>query len=154
MTAPMTSVNMPSEDWRAYRGVLWRRAMAFIVDYVLIAILVIPAAVLVFFLGLLTLGLGFYLFPVLYFVVAALYFGLTVGGAAQASPGMRMMGLQIARMDGQPLDFMTAMIHLVLFWIGNAVLTPLVLLVGLFTDRGRLLHDFLIGTVTVRRDIY
>ena len=35
-----------------------------------------------------------------------------------------------------------------------AVLAPLVLLVGLFTDRGRLLHDLLIGTVTIRRDNY
>ncbi len=154
MTAPITEINLPSEDWRAYRGVLWRRALAFVFDYVMIAILWIPAAFVVFFLGILTLGLGFALYPVLYFLVAVAYFGLTVGGRAQASPGMRMMGLQIARIDGQPIDFMMAMVHLVLFWIANALLTPLVLLVGLFTDRGRLLHDLLIGTVTVRRDIY
>ena len=35
-------------------------------------------------------------------------------------------------------------------WIGNAILTPFVLLVGLFTDRGRLLHDLLLGTAAVR----
>ncbi|MNL75024.1 RDD family protein [compost metagenome] len=83
-----------------------------------------------------------------------LYFGVTVGGREQASPGMRMMGLAIARTDGRPMDFLTAIVHLVIFWIANALLTPLVLLIGLFTDRSRLLHDLLIGTVTVRRDSY
>ena len=33
---------------------------------------------------------------------------------------------------------------------GGIILTPLILLVGLFTERSRLIHDFLVGTVTVR----
>ena len=32
----------------------------------------------------------------------------------------------------------------------NSVLTPLILLVGLFTDRSRLVHDLLLGTVIAR----
>lgn len=52
------------------------------------------------------------------------------------------------------MDFLTAIVHLAIFWIANALLTPLILLIGLFTDRGRLLHDLLIGTVAVRRDMY
>ena len=147
-------VRIPSTDWRAYRGVLSRRALAFCVDYLFVALLWIPAAVVVFFLGILTLGLGFMLYPALFAIVAMLYFGWTVGGRAQASPGMAMMGLQIARTDGRPMDFLTAIVHLVIFWIANAFLTPFILLIGRFTDRGRLLHDFLIGTVTIRRDRY
>ncbi|OBZ96206.1 membrane protein [Pararhizobium polonicum] len=154
MSVQDDNVRIPSSDWRAYRGVLSRRAVAFVIDYAIVALLWIPAAVVVFFLGLLTFGLGFYLYPVLFAGLAMLYFGVTVGGAKQASPGMNMMGLAIARTDGRPMDFLTAIVHLVIFWIANALLTPLVLLVGLFTDRGRLLHDLLIGTVTVRRDIY
>ena len=38
------------EDWRAYSGVLSRRVFAFILDYVIVALLCIPAAVVVFFL--------------------------------------------------------------------------------------------------------
>ena len=68
--------------------------------------------------------------------------------------GMNVMGLALARVDGRPIDFLTAIVHLVLFWIGNALLTPFIVLVGLFTDRGRLLHDLLLGTVVVRRDRY
>lgn len=138
------------DDWRAYSGTLSRRVFAFAIDYVLILALCIPAAVVVFLLGLLTLGLGFYLYPVLFFVVAALYFGMTVGGNAQASPGMRAMGIAMIRVDGQRIDFLVAIVHLVLFWILNSILTPFVLLVGLFTDRSRLLHDLLIGTATIR----
>lgn len=146
---PNTAQAVP-EDWRAYSGTLSRRIFAFAIDYILILVLCIPAAVVVFFLGILTLGLGFYLYPVLFFVVAALYFGLTVGGDAQASPGMRAMGIAMIRVDGRRIDFLTAIIHLVLFWILNSVLTPLILLAGLFTERSRLVHDLLIGTATIR----
>jgi uncharacterized RDD family membrane protein YckC len=138
------------DDWRAYSGVLSRRVFAFVVDYALVLLLCIPAAVVVFFLGILTLGLGWFLYPALFVIVALIYFGMTVGGRAQASPGMRAMGIAVARLDGRRIDFMTAVVHMVLFWILNSVLTPLILLAGLFIERSRLVHDLLLGTVVVR----
>ena len=146
----MTQEQTADTDWRAYRGVLSRRAIAFIADYIAIGLLWIPAAVLVFFLGVLTFGLGFALYPILFFIVAGIYFGLSISGPFQATPGMRAMGLKMRRIDGGQIDFMTAIVHLVLFWIMNAVLTPLILLAGLFTDRNRLVHDLLLGTEVVR----
>jgi uncharacterized RDD family membrane protein YckC len=139
------------DNWRAYSGVLSRRIFAFVIDYLFVLMLCIPAAVIVFFLGILTLGLGFMLYPALFFIVALLYFGLTLGGASQGSPGMRAMGLAMTRVDGRRMDFLTAMVHTVLFWVINSVLTPLVLLAGLFIERSRLVHDLLLGTVVVRR---
>ena len=138
------------EDWRAYSGVLSRRVFAFILDYLIVLLLCIPAAVIVFFLGIITLGLGFMLYPALFVIVALLYFGMTLGGPAQASPGMRAAGITMLRLDGRRMDFLTAMVHTVLFWVINSVLTPLILLAGLFTDRSRLVHDFLLGTVVAR----
>jgi uncharacterized RDD family membrane protein YckC len=138
------------DDWRAYSGVLSRRVLAFIVDYMIVLLLCIPAAVVVFFLGIITLGLGFMLYPALFVIVALLYFGLTLGGASQASPGMRMAGIAVARVDGKRMDFLTAMVHTVLFWLINSILTPLILLAGLFIERSRLVHDLLLGTVVVR----
>ena len=138
------------QDWRAYSGTLTRRAVAFCVDYVLIAILILPAAVVLFLLGIPTLGLAWYLFPGLGLIVAALYFGISLSGASQASPGMRMMGVMLVRVDGRKIDFVTAMVHLILFWVLNSVLTPLILLAGLFTDRSRLIHDLLVGTAAIR----
>ncbi|UJW73262.1 RDD family protein [Rhizobium sp. SL42] len=138
------------EDWRAYSGVLSRRVFAFIIDYMLVALLWIPAAVVVFFLGILTLGLGWLLYPILFFIVAGLYFGMSLAGAAQATPGMRAMGIAMVRLDGRKLDFVTAIAHLALFWILNSILTPLILLAGLFIERSRLVHDLLLGTATIR----
>jgi len=150
MTLEPNPLYAAPQDYRAYSGVLSRRVFAFIIDYLLVALLWIPAAVVVFFIGVITLGLGFMLYPVLFLLVAAVYFGLSLGGPSQATPGMKAMGIAMVRVDGQKIDFMTAMVHLVLFWIINSVLTPLILLVGLFTDRSRLVHDLLIGTAAVR----
>ncbi|AYM05038.1 MULTISPECIES: RDD family protein [Agrobacterium] len=138
------------DDWRAYSGVLSRRVFAFVIDYAIVLLLCIPAAVIVFFLGVITLGLGFFLYPALFVIVAVLYFGMTLGGPSQATPGMRAMGIAMARMDGRRIDFLLSTVHIVLFWVINSVLTPLILLAGLFTERSRLVHDFLLGTVIVR----
>lgn len=144
----MTDTYHPQADSRiyAYEGLLTRRVLAFVIDYALILLLMIPAAVALFFLSIITLGLGFFLYPVLFFVVAGLYFGLTLSSRSQASPGMRMMDVRMVREDGGRIDLVTALVHLVVFWILNSVLTPFILLVGLFTERKRLLHDILIGT--------
>ncbi|MCZ7448663.1 RDD family protein [Agrobacterium rhizogenes] len=138
------------DDWRAYSGVLSRRVFAFLIDYAIVLLLCIPAAVVVFFLGVITFGLGWFLYPALFVIVAVLYFGVSLGGPSQATPGMRAMGIAMARMDGRRIDFLLATVHIVLFWVINSVLTPLILLAGLFTERSRLVHDFLLGTVMVR----
>lgn len=138
----------------AFQGTLTRRIFAFLIDYFLLVLLILLAAVAVFFLGVLTLGLAWFVYPILGVLVAMLYFGATIGGSAQASPGMRAMGLILVQQSGRPIDFLTAIVHLVLFWIFNAVLSPLVLLVALFTNRNRLLHDILLGTAMADRAAY
>lgn len=140
------------DDVRAYDGVRTRRILACLMDYVIVGLLTIPFAILVLVLGLLTLGLGWMLFSVLVPLVAILYIWNTLGGAEQATFGMRMMGIRLDRLDGRPVDGLLAVVHSVLFWAGNVVLTPLVLLVSLFSDRKRTLHDLLLGTVVSRTD--
>ncbi|PZP43822.1 MAG: RDD family protein [Agrobacterium fabrum] len=150
MSLDQNPTDIAPDDWRAYSGVLSRRVFAFLIDYAIVLLLCIPAAVIVFFLGVITFGLGWFLFPALFVIVAVLYFGMTLGGSSQATPGMRAMGIAMARMDGQRIDFLLSTVHIVLFWVINSVLTPLILLAGLFTERSRLVHDFLLGTVIVR----
>jgi uncharacterized RDD family membrane protein YckC len=140
------------DDDRTFEGVRTRRIVAFCVDYLIVGLLLIPFAIIVFLLGILTLGLGWMLFGILVPVVAVLYVWNTMGGPNQATIGMAMMGLKLERLDGRPIDGLTAVVHSVLFWAGNAILTPLVLLVSLFADRKRTLHDLLLGTVVTRRD--
>ena len=140
------------EDERIYDGVRTRRVFAFLIDYVIVGLLLIPFAILVAILGLLTLGLGWALFGVLGPAVALVYVWSTLGGPRQATMGMRMMGIRLERLDGRRVDGLLAVVHSVLFWAFNVVLTPLVLLVTLFADRKRTLHDLLLGTVVTRTD--
>ena len=140
------------DDARLYDGVRTRRVLAVIIDYLIVALLTIPVAILVFVFGVLTLGLGWVLFSILVPVVALTYVWFTLGSTDQATSGMKMMGVRLERLDGRPIDGMVAVVHSVLFWAGNVILTPLVLLVSLFADRKRTLHDLLLGTV-VRRTL-
>ena len=64
------------------------------------------------------------------------------------------LNVAAATLDGRPVDGLLAIVHTVLFWAGNAVLTPLILLATLFTNHKRTLHDLLLGTVVVRSDTY
>lgn len=140
------------DDVRAYDGVRTRRVLAFCIDYLIVGLLMIPFAIVIFFLGILTLGLGWALFGVLFPIVAIVYVWSTLGGPNQATTGMRMMNIRLNRLDGLPVDGFLAVLHGVLFWAGNVILTPLVLLVTLFADRKRALHDLLLGTVVTRTD--
>ena len=140
------------DDIRVYEGVLSRRMMAFVIDYVLVALMTVPFAILVFVFGVFTLGLGWALFSVLFPAVALIYIWNTLGGASQATVGMRMMDIRLERLDGQPIDGLVAVVHTVLFWAGNVLLTPLILLATLFLERKRTVHDLLLGTVVTRAD--
>ena len=140
------------DDVRAYSGVRTRRILAFCLDYLIVGLLLIPFAILVLLLGLLTFGLAWSLFAILAPLVALIYIWNTLGGPNQATVGMRMMGIRLDRLDGRRVDGMLAVVHSVLFWAANVVLTPLVLLISLFADRKRTLHDLLLGTVVTRTD--
>lgn len=140
------------DDIRLYDGVRTRRILAFVTDYIIVGLLMIPCAVLVFLLGLVTLGFGWALFGVLFPLVALIYVGMTMGGRAQATLGMRMMAIRLERLDGARIDPLIAVVHTVLFWAGNVILTPLILIATLILDRKRTVHDLLLGTVVVRND--
>ncbi len=140
------------DDDRLYDGVRTRRVLAFLVDYLIVGLLLIPFGILVFLLGIMTLGLGWMLFGVLVPLVAIAYVWNTLGSRRQATLGMRMMGIRLERLDGNPVDGLFAVVHSVLFWALNAVLTPFILLATLVLDRKRAVHDLLLGTVVVRDD--
>ena len=61
--------------------------------------------------------------------------------------------MRLERTDGRPIEGPFAALHSVLFWVSITFLTPLVLLVALFTPRRQLAHDLVLGTVMVRSDV-
>jgi hypothetical protein len=77
----------PATQPELFEGVLARRVVAFLIDVVVIAVPLIFLAIFIFMFGLVTLGLGWFLFlfygPVAV-IWALIYYGLTFG-----SPGFR-----------------------------------------------------------------
>lgn len=143
----------PQYESRAfYEGVRSRRVLAFLIDYLLVFLLCIPVAILIAIFGVLTLGLGWALYAVMFPLVALLYVAKTLGGPQQATKGMQMMNIKLVRLDGTRIDSLFAIVHSVLFWGLNVVLTPLILLATLVLDRKRTVHDLLLGTVVIRAD--
>lgn len=132
-----------------FEGLRWRRTMAFVVDVSMVGMLFMIAAFAVFFLGLLTLGLGWMLYFILWQAVALLYTAFTLGGPSSATPGMRLMGLEMRLWYGAKAYPLLAAAHVIAFWLSISFLTPLVLVVSLINERKRLLHDIVLGTVVV-----
>ena len=135
-----------------FRGVLARRVFAFLIDLLVLSVPVILAVIFIAVFGLVTLGLGWVLFWLVSpasVIWALIYYGATLGGPYSATLGMRAMDLELRTWYGAPGYFVLGAMHAVLFWISVSVLSPLVLLVGLFNARRRLLHDIVLGTVVI-----
>ena len=62
---------------------------------------------------------------------------------------MRVMDLEMRTWYGSPAYFVLGAVHAIVFWLTISFLTPLILLVGFFNDRKRLLHDMVVGTVVI-----
>jgi uncharacterized RDD family membrane protein YckC len=139
-----------------FRGVLTRRLFAFLIDVLVLSIPVILACVFIAVFGVVTLGLGWALFWLVSpasVIWALIYYGASLGGPHSATLGMRVMDLELRTWYGAPGYFVLGAMHAVLFWISISVLSPLVLLVGLFNGRRRLLHDIVLGTVVINSSI-
>jgi uncharacterized RDD family membrane protein YckC len=142
----------PQSEPALFEGVLSKRVFAFLVDAMIVLALMVPAAIVVAILGLFTLGLGWLIYGILLPLVAILYVALTLGGRHSAMPGMRLAGIEMRTWSGGPMFGLLAVMHALLFWFTVSLLTPLVLVVGLFTHRRQLLHDALLGVVMVNSD--
>jgi uncharacterized RDD family membrane protein YckC len=147
----------PLSQPELFRGVLTRRFFAFLIDLVVLLIPVILAVVFILVFGVVTLGLGWALFWLVSpasVIWALIYYGASLGGPHSATIGMRMMDLELRTWYGAPGYFVLGAAHAMLFWATMSFLTPLVLLVGLFDGRRRLLHDLVLGTVVINSSVH
>lgn len=142
----------PAVSPELFEGVLARRFMAFLIDVTIIAIPVIFAAVFIFILGIVTLGVGWALYWLLSpatVIWAVCYSGYTFGSPASATIGMRVMDLEMRTWYGAPAYFVLGAVHAIAFWFTVSFFTPFVLVIAFFNQRRRLLHDILLGTVII-----
>ena len=131
----------------ALAGVRTRRILALCVDFTLVSLLV---AVLWVVSIVLTFGFALFFLPPLWPIVAFFYNGLSVSGRKMATPGMRLMDLEM-RMnnDGARVPFVNAAVQAVLFYVSWCF--PPIFLVSLVDAEKRCLHDIIAGVVIVRR---
>jgi uncharacterized RDD family membrane protein YckC len=142
----------PAVNPELFEGVLARRCIAFVVDVIIIALPVIFAAIVIFIFGIVTIGVGWLLYFLLYpaaVIWAIFYYGLTFGSAASATIGMRVMDLEMRTWYGAPAYFVLGAVHAIIYWVSVSFLTPFILLVAFFNHRRRLLHDMLAGTIVI-----
>ena len=142
----------PMANPELFEGVLARRIVAFMIDFLIIAIPVVLAAMFIFAFGIVTLGLGwalYWLLPAASVLWALTYFGITLGGPNSATIGMRVMDLEMRTWYGAPAYFVLGAVHAIAFWFSISALTPFILLVCFFNERRRLLHDIVLGTVVI-----
>ena len=143
----------PVRNPELFDGVLLRRTCAFVIDVIIIMVPVALATLFILLFGLVTFGLGWLLYWLLRpatIIWALLYYGFTLGSPASATIGMRVMNIQLRTWYGDPCYFVLGAVHAIAYWVSVTFLTPLVLIVGFFNDRRRLLHDFVVGTVMIR----
>ncbi len=145
----------PAANPELFEDVLARRLVAFVIDLVILAIPVALAAMFIFAAGIITLGLGFFLYallpPAIIFWALA-YYGVTLGSPRSATIGMRLMDLEMRTWYGAPAYFVLGAVHAIVFWISVSALSPLVLLVCFFNQRRRALHDILLGAVIINNE--
>lgn len=146
--------NAASQDtfWpdSAFDGIIIKRCLAFLADLAVVLILLVLATAAFGVLGIISFGLlwpGAALTPLL--VLA--YFTFSMGGRHSATPGMRWQGIELRAWNGNRPGYVQAFLQTILFYVSVTVGTALVLLVPFFNRRRRCLHDYLCGTVFVRR---
>lgn len=132
--------------------ILSKRLLAFAIDAIIVIIATVPAFLAVLVLGVLTFGLGWLLFPFVFAFVALGYLALTLGGRESATIGMRSAGIEMRTLGGERMYPLLAVLEGLLFWVLVGFLTPLVLIVGLMSNRKRLLHDMLLGTIMLNSE--
>ena len=146
----------PYAEPELFRGVLTRRVIAFLIDLIVLSVPVILAVIFIAVFGVVTLGLGWALFWLVSpasVIWAIVYYGTTIGGPHSATLGMRVMDLEVRTWYGAPGYFVLGAAHAVLFYVSISVLSPLILLIGLFNARRRLAHDIVLGTVVINNSV-
>jgi uncharacterized RDD family membrane protein YckC len=151
VSGPMAGLPNPETDAEFYRGVPFRRFVAWVIDLIVVLAIGVPLA-LVF--GVFTLGFGFALFPAILTAIAFGYRTLTLANAS-ATWGMQFCGIEFRRGDGTRFDLTTAVLHTLIQTVAFAffVLQLLSCVTILATRYGQSLADLILGTTALHRAV-
>lgn len=137
----------PDLDPQFYRSVPLKRLVAWIIDFALISLLVFLCAIF-------SLGLAFFMLPIIAMGINLLYRVFFLG-TRSATPGMRLTGIEIRNGAGEQLDTSEAIWHTFLYTLFFMfLLTQVIGIIMMIAGRrGQGLHDYLLGTTAINRPI-
>ena len=141
----------PATAPELFDGVLTRRAVAFIIDMVIVGLVATLIAIVGLVLGFLTLGLGWLALPFIIPLAILGYYVVTLGSPMRATVGMQLMDLVLTPTRGPPLDGWKILIHPLVFWVTVWIAWPISLVVALLTPRREMVQDLIAGTLMLRR---
>lgn len=139
----------PERDRQFYDGVPGGRLVAWIADVIVVLAIGVPLALLF---GVLTLGFGFVLFFAILFAADFIYRVATIASGS-ATWGMRLMGIELRRLDGTRFDLATAFLHTALyaFCFGVLILQCASILGMVATRQGQGLPDMVLRSAMINR---
>lgn len=150
-TSQMTGLPDPKMDADYYDGVPMRRAIAWVVDAIIIFV---GSLIVVGFLGLLTFGVAFFFGGLLALVASFAYRVIFIANRS-ATPGMMLMGIEFRTFSGQRFSLVEALVHTTLFMLLFASFFGQIasIITMTTTNYGRSLPDFVLGSTVINRSL-
>lgn len=140
-----TGLPDPELDSQFYENVNSRRLVAWVFDVAI-------AFGITTLIGMFTLGIAFFVFPLIWLAVGFLYRTLTIASKS-STWGMRIVGIEIRNRQGHKLDLGTAFLHTLIYSVSiGFFVVQLVSMVMMLSSRyGQGLPDMLLGTAAINR---
>jgi len=140
-------MSLPDPDLQPdfYAGVVPKRLLAWVVDTLAITLLTLLA-------GVLTLGIGLFLFFVFFAVIGFIYRFVTLANRS-STWGMRFAGVELRQANGARFDTAAAFLHTLGYTV-SLTIAPLQLVsvvLMLISSRGQGLTDMVLGTAMLNR---
>lgn len=145
--AAYTGLPDPEMDSQFYDKVPTRRLVAWVFDGII-------TFGITFLISVLTIGLGFFIFPLIWMVVGLIYRTISISSKS-STWGMRMVGIEFRDKNGQKLSSGVALAHTLIFTIGTGFfLVQIVSIVLILTSRyGQSVQDMILGTTAINRPL-
>ncbi len=145
--AAYTGLPDPEMDSQFYDKVPSRRLVAWVFDGII-------TFGMTFLISVLTIGLGFFIFPFIWLVVGLLYRTFTIASKS-STWGMRMVGIEFRDKDGQKLSTSLALVHTLIFTIGTGFFFVQILSIVLILSSryGQSVQDMILGTTAINRPL-
>jgi len=144
MTTPLSGLPDPDTAPEFYEDVSFKRAIAWIIDVIIIGAITALVAVFTLFMAVLLLPL--------FMMISFVYRWVGMANHS-ATPGQRLMSIEFRRADGERLDAATAFLHVSGYFVSVAVF-PLQLIsiaMMMITSRKQGLTDMILGTAPLNR---